>query len=291
MGEQDSTEADVGRTGPDLSTSREIQPREGNGVSGEEATTSDDELDNEWLGLGVTGGAADEERWGAASEREATTGGAQDKIPDMTSVETDTDPSVIIDERTQGGTDRSSSLLAAVTSIPIPSKDKDQGQGHQDSKGQPKDSDLDLISRRDGGSSSQDSANKHHNDASEDSAAPGRTGLEKTRKFKERTNQNEAEESPYVTERNLTVLCVNFTGSKSKSDSDVSWDSIKRPRDQRTIGFLKDWFTVIHYLDGENLFIFNEFKLGCLFLHNRDVYIKLCLLDFKDISLYIYFSE
>lgn len=58
---------------------------------------------------------------------------------------------------------------------------------------------------------------------------------------------NEVPESPYVTERNLTVLCVNYT------KTDVRWVQFVRPRDEFTIGFLRDWFSAIHYLQGELL--------------------------------------
>ncbi|BFZ25057.1 hypothetical protein BsWGS_28096 [Bradybaena similaris] len=70
---------------------------------------------------------------------------------------------------------------------------------------------------------------------------------------------NEVPESPYVTERNLTVLCVNYT------KTDVRWVQFVRPRDEFTIGFLRDWFSAIHYLQVHQEKAWLYFTLGICF--------------------------
>ena len=259
--EEETTEGDVLGTEPEVTTSKE-QIRER--TSDSEDATSSRELDTDWLGYRVTDSPKKNWRVGPSS-REVSTDN-QD-IQDTTSIETDTDPSVIIAERSREsgvGTDRSSSLLAAITSSPTLSTS--QNHGRRDPKAQPKDINTDLDSQG-VSSNTNHTVNKHHNDASGDRSSSDIT-LDKTQvppKNKERPNRNRGGGSPYVTERNLTVLCVNFTGSKDRKDEagNVDWGRIRRPRDQRTIGFLKDWFTVVHYLDGKSLQLFAS--AVCLF--------------------------
>ncbi|KAK0044563.1 protein eva-1 C [Biomphalaria pfeifferi] len=61
-----------------------------------------------------------------------------------------------------------------------------------------------------------------------------------------------------VTERNLTVLCSNYT-------PDVRWGGMQKPSDQNTIGFLKDWFAISHYLKTHEEKAWLYFSLGICF--------------------------
>ncbi|CAG5128003.1 unnamed protein product, partial [Candidula unifasciata] len=70
---------------------------------------------------------------------------------------------------------------------------------------------------------------------------------------------NEVPESGYVTERNLTVLCANYT------KPDVRWVQFVRPRDTFTIGFLRDWFSAIHYIQVHQEKAWLYFTLGICF--------------------------
>ncbi|GFS12420.1 protein eva-1 C [Elysia marginata] len=270
--EEDSTAADLREAWPKVAKSKE-QLREGGGYA--EDVTSSDESDSDWITVGITDSAEDDGMLETTSSKEETTAAEHD-VQDTTSIKTDTETSMSLDQSTQGssaGTDRSSSLLAAVTSIP--KSNSDQDRGGQISRLKPKDSDAHLKIRSDGGKTNQ-TLNKHHNDASGNNTRPviSSDNIPTPPKTKERSNRNKDPkvESKYVTERNLTVLCVNFTGSKDKSDGDsndddddVSWDKIRRPRDERTIGFLKDWFTVIHYLDANEEKAWLYFTLGICF--------------------------
>lgn len=65
-------------------------------------------------------------------------------------------------------------------------------------------------------------------------------------------------ESPYVTERNLTVLCMNYTRPN------VRWGGMKRPKDERTIGFLRDWFSAMYFLQSEYNFSFPLFSAALI---------------------------
>ncbi|CAL1540998.1 unnamed protein product [Lymnaea stagnalis] len=69
----------------------------------------------------------------------------------------------------------------------------------------------------------------------------------------------EKKDSPFVTERNLTVLCMNYTRP------DVRWGGMQRPRDHRTIGFLKDWLSICHYLKTHEEKAWLYFTLGICF--------------------------
>ena len=61
---------------------------------------------------------------------------------------------------------------------------------------------------------------------------------ERERVLKERERVDE------VQERNLYILCQNLS-------PDVRWQTVERPKDERSIGFLKDWFSVWSFLNSK----------------------------------------
>ncbi|XP_059171433.1 uncharacterized protein LOC131952683 isoform X2 [Physella acuta] len=63
----------------------------------------------------------------------------------------------------------------------------------------------------------------------------------------------------YVTERNLTVLCVNYTKPV------VRWAGPGRSKGDNFIGFLKDWFSIYHYLKIHQEKAILYFTLGVAF--------------------------
>ncbi|GFO03488.1 Eva-1 homolog a [Plakobranchus ocellatus] len=207
-------------------------------------------------------GVSDKERGGETIITEATA----DKIQESSSIQNNGNS-----DRFQGSdkTDPSStSGYSAVTSDPGPVHGKGQGR---DLRGQPDSGDESSTPAL---SSNVRDTNKHHNDGARKSITRPREKPDKTNtevkvkakaKGKDETSSQDGGGSPYVTERNLTVLCVNYTGSEERKKDEVNWATVQRPRDERTIGFLKDWFTVIHYLDTHEEKAWLYFTLGICF--------------------------